>query len=100
LDSLNTHLFSGTHLDTEQVSSLAFRKAFIQVNHTDPLLQAYLAWDATLVALREQLTGLPVGFPAFAGPYNLLESAGDDCGYENKSIRVLRYSDFSLSPVN
>ncbi|MFN5355475.1 MAG: hypothetical protein ACK5CT_02585 [Bacteroidota bacterium] len=100
LDSLNTHLFSGTHIDTEQVSSLAFRKAFIQVNHTDPLLQAYLAWDATLVALREQLTDLPVGFPAFAGPYNLLESAGDDCGYENKSIRVLRYSDFSLSPVN
>jgi len=48
LDSLNTHLFSGTHIDTEQVSSLAFRKAFIQVNHTDPLLQAYLAWDATL----------------------------------------------------
>ncbi|MFM9055804.1 MAG: hypothetical protein ACKOQY_03835 [Bacteroidota bacterium] len=100
LDSLNTHLFSGTHIDTELVPGLAFRKAFIQVNHTDPLLQAYLAWDATLVALREWMTDVPAGFPAFVGPHNRLESAGDTCGRESKSIQVLRYSNFSLLPVN
>lgn len=100
LDSLNTHLFSGTHIDTEQISALAFRKAFIQVNHTDPLLQAYLAWDATLVALHEQLTDLPAGFPDFVGPHNLLENIGDSCGFENKSIQVMKYVDFSLVQVN
>lgn len=103
LRAFNTMIFNSTFIDPDNARINRFRKAFLDVNHTDALPQAYQAYDI--------LQYLVNNYKLFANdaakykpqPSMLFPVSGmqfskvcEGCGAENKVINVLQYGDYKL----
>lgn len=100
LQEMNTLLFNGYYIDGNSPEVMEFRRAFVHEYHTDPLPQAYMAWDGLVCAFMEW-SG-EESAPLSLKPLNIsgdLEPVCEGCGKENREVQVLRYGDFELRPL-
>lgn len=101
IQDLNTMVFNGYFVDYHQPAVTKFRKLFIQEYHTDPLPQAYMAWDALALAYLEWQEGDTLNVHPDFKRLNIqgeLESVCEGCGKENRQVPLMQYLDFELRP--
>lgn len=103
LQEYNTHLFDGLNIDYSQPKVQQFRKQFIDTYHTDPLPQAYQAYD--LVNYISKNLSTKKGEDKWKEPFPSLvysrmgfrfEESCPGCGKENKSLPVVKFENYKL----
>lgn len=106
LAEYNTCIFNALYIDAENARLQSFRKAFIDLNHVDPLPVAYQAYDLVrYFAMNYNEYGKDAGIYKTVDALELpkaglnFHSVCDECGYENKSLNILRYADYKLVRV-
>jgi hypothetical protein len=107
LETLNTHIFSGTFIDYDDVHVKAFRKNFIETYHADPLISAFVGYDfynwvsanfskhGNRIAEYESIPNLTSPTSGFR-----FKRICDNCGFENQFISVLKFQEGKLVKVN
>jgi hypothetical protein len=107
LEKYNTHIFNTTFLDFESAKLKSYRKNFIDIYHADPLLQAYQSNDIVNFIV-SNIHNHNSRFDKYKSEPNFLntkrgfdfEKKCSSCGFENRSLNILKYSNYKLVKVN
>jgi hypothetical protein len=101
LQQLNTILFNGYFIYNRSDAVKEFRKTFVNEFHSDPLPQAYMAWDALVMAFNETVGEDTLQALTQLQQLNIhveLEPVCEECGKENRQVQMLEFFDFELRP--
>ncbi|MBL7925056.1 MAG: hypothetical protein JNL88_12720 [Bacteroidia bacterium] len=100
MKEFETIIFNGTYVDVRSADVLAFRKRFIAEYHTDPMPQAYMAFDAVRYIAgrhrKDQKGGMQFRSLLNPGTEMVLHPVCEHCGSENKAVNFLKYGDFEF----
>lgn len=104
LTSLHTQIFSGYYPDPKSEEVFRFRKQFIDLYNADPMQSAYMGWDALQIALRDHVVSLvdsseinQVPLLQLLNGESNMQPVCQNCGFENKSIRILNFREYELT---
>ncbi|MDQ3052016.1 MAG: hypothetical protein M3Q95_14130 [Bacteroidota bacterium] len=105
LNNLQVHLFDNNFIDTDEKEKSMFRKSFVSRYYSDPLSNAYNGFDIVYrlgLSLRQEYTGMEnlmmSSFKSGNENYNFVSTGSG--GIENKSISVLKITDYKLERLN
>lgn len=100
MKEMDALFFNGMYIDIGSSVVTDFRKKFIGEYHSEPLLQAYMAYDViTYISARESSykDKVKTGYSGllFNGSTpSQLTPVCDTCGLERKSVNIIRFDDY------
>jgi ABC-type branched-subunit amino acid transport system substrate-binding protein len=104
LQELGATFFNGMYIDTKSNGVNNFRKKFILEYHADPTLAAYMGFDVIQCFYREMTSNnkqQEIRYTSLlsAGREVSLKPVCENCGFETKTVNLLKFGDFEFIPV-
>lgn len=101
MKKLGASFFSGMYIDSKSPEVTQFRKKFILEYHADPTLAAYMGYDVVNCILEESertKMNREIRFRSLlnSGREIILSPVCEACGFESKSINLLKYGEYEL----
>ncbi len=101
MKKLGASFFSGMYIDTKSLALTQFRKKFVFEFHADPTLAAYMGYDVVNCILEESENikrNSDIRFRSLlnSGREIVLSPVCESCGFESKSINLLKYGEYEL----
>ena len=102
MKELDAVFFNGMYVDVSDPHVNSFRKTFIGEYHADPLIQAYMAYDLLTYIAAEKFRNKQGGKSLYTnmlyhstGPEQLIPVC-DACGFERKSVNIIKFDDYKF----
>ncbi|MFN0187272.1 MAG: ABC transporter substrate-binding protein, partial [Bacteroidia bacterium] len=101
MKKLGAVFFNGTYIDTNSPALTQFRKQFISEYHANPTLAAYMGYDV-VNCIHEEIENTKanreIRFRSLlnSGREIILSPVCESCGFESKSINLLKYGEYEL----
>ena len=99
MENLHTHLFTASHLDIDEGSTVAFRKFFRNEYLAEPMESAYQGFDAMMLignSVKDESTSGGI-VPEQNGLFSLYRFKTVNGVNENQFIHMVRYENYKLT---